>query len=100
MKRLCSLMLTCAFLLAFFVISIEAEELQKTKVAPAKKITAVKAQKAKSVEVPQAASKRNQLSSTGYGSDPGEDTQERPKPLDTNAAKTRKPIQGSVQSPR
>jgi hypothetical protein len=101
MKKLFSLTLSCAFLLAFFVSGVKAQEVQKPKGATAKKIMTNKVQKAKPVEMPQATSKRDQLSShsAGYGGDEeGEPTQEwKPNTLDDKASKSINPLHDPVK---
>lgn len=98
MKRLCSLMMSCAFLFTLFVISVEAQEVQKPKGAIAGKITTNKTLKAKPVEKPQSTSKSGQVSVSGYGSDPGEETQElKPNTLDKNASQAVNPMHNPVR---
>jgi hypothetical protein len=46
---------------------------------------------AKPVQKPQAASDREKLGATGYGDDPGEETQERPNPVDFKPVQRGKP---------
>ena len=101
MKRLCFLMISCALLFTFFVISTEAQEVVKPKGATAEKIMTDKTQQAKPVEMPQATSKRDQLSATGYhDKEEGEETQERPNPLDKNSSQVINPLHDPVRGAR
>lgn len=103
MKRLCSLMISCALLLAFFVNGVKAQEVQKPKGTTAEKTMTNRARKAKPVEMPQATSKRDQVSSPskGYGYDDGDEpTQARPNPLDKNASQTINTLHAPVRRSR
>ncbi|HAR95881.1 MAG TPA: hypothetical protein DCR97_07965 [Deltaproteobacteria bacterium] len=102
MKRLYSLMMSCAVLFAFFVISVEAQDVLKPKGTTAEKIMTNKTHKAKPVEMPEATSKRDQVSAAGYhDKEEGEETQEfRPNPLDKNASQAINPIHDPVAGPR
>ncbi len=66
--------LAAASLLAFGVAQAE--------IPPVKKPSETAPLKAKPVKKPKATSDRDKAGASGYGSDPGEDTQERPNPLD------------------
>lgn len=59
-----------------------------------------KPRKARPVEMPRATSKRDQVSVTGYGDDPGEETQERPNPMGKDASQAINPLHDPVRSPK
>jgi hypothetical protein len=100
MKRLCSVMMVCAFSLAFFVVGAEAQGVQKPKGTTAEKIVTITTQKAKPVEMPQSTSKREQVSATGYhDKEEGEETQEfKPNLLDKNASQAINPLHDPVRN--
>lgn len=102
MKKLCSLMMLCGFLFAFSIISVEAHDALKPNETTAKKIVTNKTRKAKPVEMPQATSKRDQVSATGFHDrEEGEETQElKPNILDKKATKTIKLQHNPVQKAR
>ena len=98
MKRFCLLMMGCSFLFAFFVISAGAQEAIQPKGTNAEKNMTIKTRQAKPVEMPQATSKRDQVSGpTGYVPESDEETQETPNPLDKNASQAINPLHDPVR---
>lgn len=53
--------------------------------------------KAKPAKKPKATSSKDKLSVTGYGEDPGEETQERPNPLNRQGLERPKPVTSPVR---
>jgi len=53
--------------------------------------------KAKPAKKPKATSSKDKLSVTGYGEDPGEETQERPNPLNRQGVQRPEPITSPVR---
>ncbi|NLD35669.1 MAG: hypothetical protein GX654_02250 [Desulfatiglans sp.] len=97
MKRLYLLVMVCMFLMVFIVGNAGAKEAQKPK-ETSKESIINKPKKAKPVEMPQAASKRDQVSATGYhDKEVGEETQEMPNPLDNTSPQITDPLKDPVR---
>ncbi|MBN2654352.1 MAG: hypothetical protein JXR79_04465 [Nitrospirae bacterium] len=102
MKRLCLTLMSCAFLFAFFVINVEANDILKPKDTSVKNPSATKPLKAKPVEKPKSTSKRDQVSATGYhDKEEGEETQElKPNVLDKKATGAINPRHDPIKNTR
>lgn len=91
-----TLLVSCTLLLAYgSVVQAESPKPQQVK-----KPEATHPLRAKPVEKPQATSDRDRVSVSGYGSDPGEETQERPRPLDKKSASSLDPVRDPVRGPQ
>jgi hypothetical protein len=100
MNRIETLLVGGTFLITLCIGSAFAQTIQTPKVPQVKKPAAVRPYKATPIEKPQATNERDKLSVTGYGEDPGEETQERPNPLDAKAAQTLDPMRDPIRGPK
>ena len=100
MNRIETLLVAGTFLITLCIGSAFAQNIQTPKVPQVKKPAAVRPYKSTPVEKPQATSDRDKLSVTGYGEDPGEETQERPNPLDAQAGQTFDPMRDPIRGPK
>jgi len=94
------LIVFCTMLLAVRADGALAESPQSQPQPQVKKPAATQTLRAKPAEKPQATSNRDRVSVSGYGSDPGEDTQERPNPLDSKSAQSPIPVRDPVRRPQ
>lgn len=102
MNRIETLLVAATFLITLCIGSAFAQTVQTPKVPQVKKPAAVRPYKATPVKKPQATSNRDKLSSSarGYEDDPGEETQERPNPLDAKTAQNLDPMRDPVRGPK
>ncbi|MDO9226360.1 MAG: hypothetical protein Q8M09_11695 [Pseudomonadota bacterium] len=91
-----ALIVFCALLLGARADAAQTEPPRQVK-NPA----AVQPLRAKPAEKPQATSNRDRVSVTGYGQDPGEETQEmRPNPVNSKPARRPDPARAPAGEPR
>ncbi len=99
MKRLFALIVSLAVAAFFSAAAAAAEpmEMQKTKAPAVKKQQSVKPLKAKPVEKPKNVSNRDKASIGWHHDGGGEETQERPNPVDTKGIKDPAAVQNPAR---
>jgi hypothetical protein len=100
MPRITILTAYCILLLPFYAQSAQHESPVTQQI---EKPATVRPVKAKQSKKPNSTSSRDKLSASGYGTDPGEETQERPNPLNKQGQQRPDPVKpsaaGSQQTP-
>lgn len=84
----------CILLLPLYAQSAQHES---PVVQQIEKPATVRPVKAKAAKKPKSTSSRDKLSAFGYGEDPGEETQERPNPLNKKGLERTAPIKAPVR---
>ncbi len=84
-------------LLAMPVVTLNAQQEEKPTVPQLQKPDAMSPVKAKPVQKPKSTTARDKVSVSGYGEDPGEETQERPNPLNKQGVTRPDPIKGPLR---
>lgn len=93
--RISALFVTCCLLLApAYGFSAQQENQAVPQVQKPAGISPIKA---KPAQKPKSTSSKDKVSVTGYGEDPGEETQERPNPLNKQGVNRPEPIKAPVR---
>lgn len=95
MQKTAILTAFCILLLPLYALSAQHGAVVDTR--QVEKPAKVGPVKAKPVQKPKATSTKDKLSVTGYGEDPGEETQERPNPLNRQGLERSEPIKSPVR---
>jgi len=91
-----TIFLSVCSLLAMPVVALNAQQ-EKPTVPQLQKPDAMSPVKAKPVQKPKSTTARDKVSVSGYGEDPGEETQERPNPLNKQGVTRPDPIKGPLR---
>ncbi|MCK7496038.1 MAG: hypothetical protein MZW92_37615 [Comamonadaceae bacterium] len=94
MRTITILTACCIPLLPLYAQAAQHEPLL---VQQMEKPASIRPVKAKPAKKPKATSSKDKLSATGYGEDPGEETQERPNPLNRQGLERTEPVKSPVR---